>query len=430
VSGAKSLGTSATITHKNTISDYNKFPKHNITNETLTNPLTDHKISIIVQSDYYMGWGEYFEERTDGRVIYDHENDRTKITLIVPANNPSVGAGLVSGSAGTTLTVDNNAEADSYNSTISQYGGDGNVCNDGDDDSNSCPASTNTKITTAGDLDIDNNGIVYGDVEVGGSVTFGNNGELHNGNISHEDGVGGSGWPGNWINNASNWVNDNASVVDPDPVSGLINSRNDELSDPSNNDNDAVTDIDASTNTLQNCGGTCTLPSGAYYLDSVDLNSGENLELDTRDGNIDIVVDGDFEVGNSQKITVLGDNRTNIYLGGDALFDNDARIKNTDDDASQLWIYMKPDKDAEFKNNAIYRGVIYGPGDTQAGTNITLKQKVEIYGGLVGKINIAENNVWVHYDETLSNTESIVEDSAFPRLTYLHVSVNEVEVTG
>lgn len=52
--------------------------------ELFTNPLEDGSVEVTVGSRYYRAWGSYFEERTDGGVQYDDENQEVTVELLVP----------------------------------------------------------------------------------------------------------------------------------------------------------------------------------------------------------------------------------------------------------------------------------------------------------------------------------------------------------
>ena len=77
-------------------------------NETFVNPVPENrKVVVTVKSDYYRGWGSYFERRTEGNVSYDDANQTAGISLTVPiteefnnavaATSETVDAGMVNG---------------------------------------------------------------------------------------------------------------------------------------------------------------------------------------------------------------------------------------------------------------------------------------------------------------------------------------------
>lgn len=49
-----------------------------------TNPLEDGKVEVEIQSEYYQGWYEFFDARTEGTVEIDHESRTVTVELDVP----------------------------------------------------------------------------------------------------------------------------------------------------------------------------------------------------------------------------------------------------------------------------------------------------------------------------------------------------------
>jgi flagellin-like protein len=49
-----------------------------------TNPLEDGKVEVEIQSEYYQGWYEFFDARTEGSVELDHETRTVTVELDVP----------------------------------------------------------------------------------------------------------------------------------------------------------------------------------------------------------------------------------------------------------------------------------------------------------------------------------------------------------
>jgi hypothetical protein len=77
-------------------------------NETFVNPVPiKREVVVTVKSEYYRGWGTYFERRTDGDVSYDDTNQKARIRLTVPivegfnnavtATSSNVDGGMING---------------------------------------------------------------------------------------------------------------------------------------------------------------------------------------------------------------------------------------------------------------------------------------------------------------------------------------------
>ena len=416
VSGDPSVGNSVRITRNRSTQYYPNTTRDG----NFTNPLRDGKMTVTVQSDYYRGWGQYFETRTGGDVRYDHANDRVTLLLTVPADYPSLEAGVVSGSPGSTLTIDNNVVMDSYNSSVGPYAGGG----------------SNTKVVVAGDLVVEK-GEIYGNVEVGGDMTFDhNNGRLYDGNISYGGGYSEKS-ASNWQDGPNNWKNDNASVSAPDSVAGVIGDRGDALRDPSENDNDTTAAVDAGAIDYGAAGPSdeATVPAGDYYLSALDVPNGKTLTLDTSGGDVDIYVENDLSIDRGE-IEVTGPNRVNVYLEGDAAVEGqngNAEVSTPGDDSTQFWLYMNPDRQIEFGSKFSVTGVVYGPGQgPNEGVDLVLtaaSSGSEIKGAFVGGATTI-NNVQFYYDEALANADTVEQNSQIPAVTYVHASTNDVNVTA
>jgi len=424
VEGDGTIDNTAIFSHNDSVKHY--------PNESLKNPLEDGKVTITIKSDYYRAWGRFLQQRTEGTVSYPSGRSNVVVfELTVPADYRPVEGGIVKTGSGT-LTINNNAGLDSYNSSRGSYGT--TTCNGGATAS-TCPNVSSSKIVAAGDLDIAKNGNVYGDVEIGGSVAFSHSGaELESGNISHGAGVSGTNWPAGWINDPNNWEEQNASVQTPDAVSGLVYDKVTTLDDSSNNDNgDTGVDID-SGDTLTGCSTDCTInadsDTNSFYLSSLTVPNNDKLVINTNGQTVDIAVDGPVDL-NGDELTVNGNGRVNIYSEGDVTMDNGFKTQLPGDNSSQLWIYTRHDNTVTMNNNVQYRGVIYAPGqDGGSGADVEVKQNVNVFGGIVGNLAIQNQNVWIHYDESLTNTKAVRADATTASVTYLHVSRNSINVTS
>lgn len=60
------------------------------------NPITDEKIEITVQSRFYRGWGDYFEERAQSNVRYNETRSTVNITLVPPPEPVDIDSGVIS----------------------------------------------------------------------------------------------------------------------------------------------------------------------------------------------------------------------------------------------------------------------------------------------------------------------------------------------
>ena len=369
-----------------------------------SNPLTGGQINVTVHSEYYEAWGAFFEERTGGTVTYDDERQLATITLRIEQSSSPVTGGIVSGAAGTTLEFKNQAETDSYNSSDGSY----------EDTS-----AENTSLVVAGNFDLRNQAVVHGDLVAGGSVTLDNNAEV----------TGDVGYGGTLVNNGviGGTTDDGANVAVPKAVDWLIDDVREDVE--SSNDNAGAADV--SGNSLVNCDSPrCTLDDGRYYLDDVNLGSGDHLLLDTSAGDVTVVVDGDASLGDS-KVEVVGGNTAKFYVEGDTYVGGSGNVTVADERAPGMWFYMNPGATFTFGNGARFVGVVYGPGSgAQDGVDLDFENHVTIYGGVVGDVDYVDNHIDIHFDEALTKANPLAGYAGGqPTVTYMHVSVNEVTVT-
>jgi len=426
VTGDKSIGGSAVITQNGTTKE---FPTASpLANET--NPLERFEVRVVVSSDYYRGWGQYFEERTDGAVRYDDPRERAILELVAPADYPPVGSGLYSGT--TDALEINNANVYSYNS--------------------STPGTTttgNAKVAVVGDLEVDNNGDVYGDVEVGGDLKITHpQGTVHNGNISYGGSSDIEGPPvcddpshsqTNWdigpltTNCGGYWVEQNGSIEDRAVVDRLIEEQTQKLQQPENNDNNKEGNIDESTNRLS-CTSPCEIDAGSYYLEEIS-SSDPDVVFNTSGGDINIAVDGNVHIDGTMDVD--GSGRVNMYVNDSFVGANGFEAGNRSspqNPASQFWVYLKTDGTATFNGGGSkFVGVFYGPGGSiSEGAEIEFTSmgggQSEFYGGLLGDITTQINNADIYFDESLTKVEPVTEETTFVKITYLHITINEIRV--
>ncbi|MBV0924615.1 hypothetical protein KTS45_10440 [Halomicroarcula limicola] len=322
------------------------------------------------------------------------------------------------------MTVENNVLMDGYDSSTGGYGG-------------PPPSGGAAKLLVAGDLDIEK-GDIYGDVEIGGTVRFTHpNGRLHGGNISYGEGLSPDPPGTNWDAGPDNWRAANASIEGPDSVGGLIDARGETLRATDANDNAATATVSAGRIQYGAAGPaeTAVLSAGAYRLDDLVVGGDQTLVLDTSEGDIDVYVDGELAIDRGE-IAVVGDGRVNVYLQGDLSIEGrngNREVRTGGENATQFWVYANPHATAEFGSKVSYTGVIYGPGrGPDPGVELDLSSASSgsgIYGAFVGDVTTI-NNFDVHYDEALSNTETVQRSSRAPAVTYVHASTNGVTITA
>ncbi|WP_132057566.1 DUF7289 family protein [Halorussus amylolyticus] len=389
----------------------------------LSNPLEDGKVNVTVDSAYYDAWGRFFEDRTGGEVSYDHDRERVTITLVVPGETKTV-TNALAGTTADRMTIQGaggSSFTDSYNSSDGAYSG--------------APVEPyNGTIVTKGSVTLTGGAEIYGDLRAGGTADLGGGVTVH-GNLSY----GGpppncKGGGGDDCRDVTGWVADNGSAPDISPIGDLVDIKAETYRDGSANDNDAVTAINETTGTWNDSESTLTLPSGAYYLENGDLDGSRDLTFDTSDGDVVLVVDDEIEWnGANVDVTDPEDGTVKVYTtGSEFRVIGGATVGDTDGHVSpSLRVYAGPGLDAEIEGDSTLVGLVYAPGtDAQSGS-VTVTSQAELYGGIVGGgQTLLQSGGSVHFDQALSSVDPVDgEASNVPQLTYLHVSVSEVNVT-
>jgi len=422
LSGESSLGDRASISHEKTIQEY-----PNATAD-LTNPVQNRKVTVTVQSEYYQGWGFYFETRTEGGVSYDHGNKRVNLTLIdTNGHRPiTAGLGVFGGGSGEVEIKGGNWDdaLASYNSTAytgTSAPGSGDFAFGGD-------IVTNHDLKFSAQVGIDGNVTTSGSVEF---ATSGNNLDIkgylaHGGNLT--------------FNNASDscsdfvteWCNGNGSVESRDSIDAEVNDKIDTYESDSNNNNDENNCINAADGLrweTGGCGTEITLTAGNYFVNNSGFqasNSNYKLILNTTDGDIDIALDErTFQIQNAE-VEVVGNGTVEVYSTKRYQIQNNAKLWNEGWDADQLWLYCSSTCDStplEVQNSDV-NAVFYGPETSQ-----TQIKESDFYGAVAtgGQVQV-ETNSRIIFDTQLES-QNVLSGPTLPSVSYLQVSVNRVRVS-
>ncbi|MEA5386912.1 hypothetical protein VB773_13025 [Haloarculaceae archaeon H-GB2-1] len=364
---------------------------------------------MTVQSEYYEAWGTYFEQRTEGSVQYDHANERVTLTLVVPAKPRIVRTAVAATAAAGGLKIPGNgARTDSYSSA------------DGDGYTGDPHGEGN--ISTAGDFEITGNADVVGNVRTGGNANVQGSATV-DGNVYYtgSDDRGGT-VTGDWFR---------IDGVDGDnAIDSVVDEETDAYDSQNNNSGTAA------------AGGSITssgdLWPGNYSVDRIYLTTGETLTVNTNGQEVVVAVD-DYIRLDGGTINVEGDGVVRFYVAGENRYvtgnekyfmhlkDGTVDIANHQN-STQLWIYGKKYFNASIKDST-GEGVIYAPGGPTGGGELTMKQS-EWYGSVaVSSVTLKQGSA-VHYDTALRNKRAIPDQKKIVRLTYMHVTVNKVNVTG
>lgn len=404
INGDESLGSKTRITKAGSARPI--YP-----NETSgrSNPLTAGKVVVVVHSDYYEAWGRFFAERTGGQSAVDHANETASITLVTPAQTNPVQTAISSTAAGDELKLSGSgnfpAFVDSYNSSTGNY---------------SASKSNNGTVSTAGDVEMSGNSLVEGNVESGGAVTL-----KGGSNVSRR-----VGWTtGFTVSGSATYGSEERidGVEGADPVDAFVRDKVETIKD--DNDNGGTTAVD--NDRLNFSGGdSVTLPQGTYYLEKIDMDD-KNLTIETNGGQVEIAIGNGVQLDSDSNITVEGGGVVRVYVLDDADFKSGSSVHVPGHRSPGFWLYGTDDMETTIEGSqgspVTFVGVVYAPS---AGGDADVSVKhADVYGALVGGQMTISTGGAVHYDQALKSANTLPVGAQIPKVTYLHVSVTEVNVT-
>lgn len=358
--------------------------------ENRANPIEEGQIRLTVESKYYQGWGEFFENRIGGEVTIDDATQEASVTLEAPDDTEAITSGLSSTQSGSEVTIRGSGGQESF---IDSYNSD-----EGDYETTQ---SENGTITATSDILLRGGAQIYGDAIVPpGNVVDARGGSEVTGEIRNEE-------------------------VNTGNVDGAIRSEITTIQNTNNND-----ETDEIVNgQLDNSQNTWTLTAGDYYIDG-DLRIGNNekLNIDTSDGNVNIAVDGDIDVRNGDiEVIDSSDNTVRMYMKGDDLTVQSSDVTVPEDRSTRMWMYAQSGLQAEFSSGSEFIGVVYAPDDEDGSGETNIQSQATIYGAVVGGQSEMQSGGVIHYDQALAEQE-VFETTDFSPVTYLHISINEVTI--
>ncbi len=161
-----------------------------------------------------------------------------------------------------------------------------------------------------------------------------------------------------------------APLENPDPLGllsgGLLDSRFTSATIDNNNDDPAVSPYVTGTTSapVLNLNTTITLPAGDYYFTDITLGTAANI---------------------------IADGIVNIYLDG-PLDANNAQINSTGV-PTNFSIYSRSDQKIDFKNNILFRGLIYAPS-----ADMEFQNQLTLYGSIYANNLVLKNRATIYYD--------------------------------
>ena len=405
--------------------------------ENLINPLTNSVVNVTVGSELYGGWGQYFAERTEGAVTIDETDETARLTLTSPIGDVTAESIVAGQASGGTLRFQGSPKhpchsggtteepyADSYNSSLGSY------CDQYDEDEvNSAGA-----IRFGEDIHTESSaGGVQGDLISGRDIKLHSNTPI-NGNISYAG-----------VCEVTQGGASNCSEVQTEEFYS-VTDRNRMQPTPSidfaiENTVDSVHQSGSEVDVGEAAGQTDTLETGEYYTDSLALDD-EKVTLNTSDGDITLVVNNSIELLSGSNLTVTGENNANIYVDSagpttDEMFVQDSDIFAPNNTAGKLSVLGRGNFTATL-DGGDFTGVIYAPVGTDGNGSVDIFGSGNLFGAVVtGDLTVGGTGgagggagATIHYDEQLFDQRVVPPDQTIVRVTFMHITENNISVSG
>jgi|GEM_PF-5726470 len=336
-------------------------------------------IEIRIEGNQYAdAWYRYLEDQVGAAGTVRWDGDAVVATSPLGASaqpahftieNPDTFGAIHSGSAFNPSTL-NRVFFDGYDSQRAPY-----------DDSGAYDSKTG-KLASAGDVTLNGNFDFYGDVFAGGSIRM----------------------PGR-SNTIDGEKHENADVDAPPSIDSEIVDAVDAIeTNAENGDTSAVT----ADELVVSEGGSVTLSSGVYHLDTLTVPEDAALTLDTSSGDVVIAAENGVSVEDGATVDVAGgsSNQARIFSDSDITIDGDVSVV---EDRSYKNFWYAPSTATVSMGDDEFTGVAYAPG-----AEMTLDRGLDVYGSLIGSFDGQVRDVDFHYDNALERigdgTTAVIED--------------------
>lgn len=377
-----------------------------------TNPVREgNELVLFVKSEYYQGWATFFRERVGGDVIVYDNNQTVRVDLVSPQSQLKVDSGLISTGTGSGIEMKGGGGApnfvDSYNSSAGDY---------------ESSKGGNGTIRSPGGVKLGGNSYIEGTVNTGGTLEFSGSGNNNNRNNT----IYGDAYHQKISNNQSGTITgvseENGTGVEIKPIDGTVTTR--------------VNNICANGSSLPEPSTTIDASGSSRYCYSGDLTieKGEVLKINVSKGDVNIAIDGDLRLKNGNpagRIKVVGDtdnNTARVWLGGDEVtIDNDAGVFVPEEKSPAFRLFGPSATSVSMGGNSTFVGLLYAPAGGSGGS-FSMQAEAELYGSaVVGEVKMNSGSA-VHYDQALGGFTFARTETAASRLSYLYVTIHEVEI--
>ena len=187
--------------------------------------------------------------------------------------------------------------------------------------------------------------------------------------------------------------------------------------------------LESSGTEISGMSGTTELTAGKYYLDGeLAVGSGEELVLNNSAGDVSLCVDGDVNVrGGVVRVTDTDGGRVNVYQMGDEYsVTNGGNVSVPDETATKLWFYGRNTVDVTISDSRVV-GVVYMPAGRLGSGRAEISTHADVYGAVVSGLIDMKSGGQVHYDQALTDEPAVEDVDSITVVSYLHVSITEVE---
>lgn len=390
----------------------------------LDNRVQDSKVTVTVHSDYYLAWGQYFDDTTDGIVTYDHGAQTATVKFLSLPRFVGLNDGIVATSGVGELRIGGTGVyVDSYDSRIGSY-----------------PVSQgeNASLSAAGDVVNRGDMELLGNISSGAFADIGGNPQI-NGSVRYTTGYSYSPSANSYVQDGFDGI---AGVAEFEPIDGYVL---DAVAD-ARESNDNAAGVVAGVIVDGDITGSGTLEAGTYYARDLDIEKGDRLILDTSGGDVNIAVEDAVSIvgdgsgtarilingSGTVRLFVVGDEPTDFVIGKNGRIDVTDSAAVADELPAGFRVYGTQDFDAEITSNSgnpiHMEAVIYAPAG-RTGTGSVIIRHAEFYGAIVtGNLSI-DQGAKIHYDLGLGD-ERFPRSPTVSRLEYMHVAVHPIDVTN
>lgn len=186
---------------------------------------------------------------------------------------------------------------------------------------------------------------------------------------------------------------------------------------------DQIEDCEDGTDPCVDSFSPDSITSSGIYSHDGDLTG--DVDVDTPGGDVTLVVDGEFNPDNVE-VDIAGDHALTVYAREDFTIDGGAMINDDDGDARELRLLVHSDGDVDFNGDPRFVGLVFAPY-----SECDLNGNSDVEGGLICEtMDINGNPNEFDYDPAVADVVLDLNDADETLITYLHVSINDVNVTS